>query len=293
MIKISFFTTCGNRLQHLKQTLPKNIESNIKYTDCEHILLDYGSSDGLTDWVVDNLAEHIKSNRLIVYRYEAPFFWHNHAKNLAAKCTSKDADVICSIDADNYTAESKEGESLASYLNMIFEQYADGEEKMFVRACGWDYVKHSWENEQYIANQNKFNSASGKLAFLRKDFFELRGFNEKLKGHYYDEEEIWRRAEICWGWTKEQLPEEYSQCINHSNLLRLNNLDPAIINADKLLDDEFLEFSTNDYMDDDLALPVYPQAAKNKKIFHNVLTKKVKVPNPKKWGVGRVKRIKL
>ena len=289
-LKISFFTTCGNRLNHLQQTLPKNIESNFYYNNCEHIVLDYGSTDGLLDWIQKDLIQHVESGRLKVFRYDTDFFWHNHAKNMAAKCTSQNADVICSIDADNYTAESKEGESLASYLDKIFGAKKG---KFFVRACGWDYKEKSWENDFGVFNKNKYHSASGKLAFLRKDFFEVRGFNEDLKGHYYDEEEIWRRLMICWEWEKIDLPVEYSKFINHSNYLRLSNLDPEIIDKTDLIKEESIDFTVKDYMDDDLALPIYPQAKKNKDIFFKVLEDKIKIPNGKRWGEGKVKRIKF
>ena len=289
-MKISFFTTCGNRLQHLKRTLPENIETNLKYKLCEHIILDYGSTDGMIEWVIETFPEYIKSGRLKLFRYDADFFWHNHAKNMAAKCTSKNADIICSIDADNYTALGPKGESLAWYLNRIF---IDEERNIFVRAAGWDHQEENYMNDMYITDKNKYHSASGKLAFRREDFFKLRGFNEDLKGHYYDEEELWRRAVICWGWERKTLPVEFSKFINHSNFLRLNNLDPKLVDKEKLLGESMIDLSVKDYMEDDLALPVYPQAKKNKKIFEKVMEKKVKLPNGKKWGVGNPKRIKL
>jgi len=292
-MRVSFFTTCGDRLRHLKQTLPENIESNLDHNNVEHVVLDYGSTVGFTKYITSTFPEHLESGRLKCFTFPAKFFWHNHAKNMAAKLTDKKADVICSIDADNFTGESKDGECLASYISRVFGGYDNNNVKMFIRACGWDYVENNWDNKAFNVSKSKYASASGKIAFKRKDFFELRGFNEDLKGHYYDEEEIWRRAMMCWNWEKHDLPVEYSKFINHSNLLRLSNLDPNIVDLDSLMEDKALEFTVNDYMDDDMALPIYPQAAKNKKIFDKVLRNKVKVPNGKKWGAGTAKRIKL
>ena len=284
-LKISFFTTCGNRLTHLQKTLPANIESNLDYQNCEHIVLDYGSTDGIIDWVKEDLQEYLDTGRLKLYSYDADFFWHNHAKNLAAKHTSEDSDIICSIDSDNYTAESNEGECLASYLNKAFVS-----KEMFVRACGWDHAKELWANDRF-ERQGSLYSASGKFAFWRKEFFKMRGFNEFMKGHYYDEEEIWRRAEMCWGFNHVKLPVEYSQFINHSNYLRLNNLDPEIVDSDKLLETQNLEFALQNYMDDG-AMDKYPQAAKNKEILTYILNDKIKVPNGKYWGTGKPRRIR-
>ena len=50
--KISFCTTCKERLRHLKQTLPKNIKDNSNYPFIEFVILDYNSQDGLGDWMI-------------------------------------------------------------------------------------------------------------------------------------------------------------------------------------------------------------------------------------------------
>jgi len=285
-LKISFFTSCGNRLEHLKRTLPENIESNMSYDNCDHVVLDYGSTDDMIEWVKANLQDHLDTERLKLYSYPAKFFWHNHAKNLAAKCTDDSSDIICSIDADNFTGESKEGENLAEYLNSIFSKE---EGDIFVRACGWDHEKDLWGNQEF-KRKGDYYSASGKMAFRRKDFFKMRGFNEFMRGHYYDEEELWRRAMECWEFKRVQLPEEFSKFINHSNYLRLNNLDPDIIDSDKLLEKENIQFALETVMDD-TAKEVYPQAEKNKEILTYILGDKIRVPNPKYWAKGKPERI--
>ena len=63
-LKISFYTTCMGRLKHVKRTLPKNIEENKDYDNCEFVILDYNSPDGLANWIVDNFKEHLAEARV-------------------------------------------------------------------------------------------------------------------------------------------------------------------------------------------------------------------------------------
>lgn len=292
-MKISFYTTCGNRLQHLSKTLPENIKSNLHYENVEHVVLDYGSTDGLTDYILDTFPEYLKSGRLKYYSYPAKFFWHNHAKNMAAKCTSKDADIICSIDSDNFTGEDKESTSLAQYLYNIFSDTKNRKD-FFVRAVGWDYHEDSWGSRKFqsISKSTKYASASGKIAFKRGDFFKMRGFNEDLKGYFYDEEELWRRAIVCWDFERIELPVEFSKFIHHSNYLRLSNLDPNIVAKDTIMD-EYLDFCIENTMTEQMGAKMYPQSTTNRVIMHNILREKTKIPNKKNWGTGTPKRIRL
>ena len=48
-----------NRLYHIRETLPRNVRDNKDYPYVEFVLLDYGSDDGLEDWV-------FKPNRPVV-----------------------------------------------------------------------------------------------------------------------------------------------------------------------------------------------------------------------------------
>ncbi|MFD2148711.1 glycosyltransferase family 2 protein [Mucilaginibacter antarcticus] len=72
MFKISFCTTCMNRLSHLKQTLKRNILDNEDYPNLEFILLDYNSTDGLKEYVRSELHTFITSKKLVYYRTEEP-----------------------------------------------------------------------------------------------------------------------------------------------------------------------------------------------------------------------------
>ena len=113
---ISLCTVCMNRLHHIKKTLPQNIEDNAAYPDLEFILLDYNSTDGLEEWVKNNMQEYIISGRLKYYKTSEPvFFDRSHSRNLMFKLAA--GDILCNIDADNYT-----GLAFADYVNEMFYQ---------------------------------------------------------------------------------------------------------------------------------------------------------------------------
>src|SRR6187402_102950 len=98
--RISFCTVCMNRIEHLKQTLPKNIEDNIAYGNLEFLLLDYNSKDGLEEWVESEMKEYIDKGILHYYKTTEPEYFHrSHSRNMIIKKAT--GDIVCNIDADN------------------------------------------------------------------------------------------------------------------------------------------------------------------------------------------------
>ncbi|GAH24186.1 unnamed protein product, partial [marine sediment metagenome] len=84
--RISLCTTVMNRLKDIQQTIPKNMADNADYGKAEFLILDYNSTDGLEDWVRENLPEHIATGRVAFFRTSDPeFFDMSHSRNLAFK----------------------------------------------------------------------------------------------------------------------------------------------------------------------------------------------------------------
>ena len=46
-MRIAFVTTCKGRVQHLRETLLRNINDNLDYPNCVFVVLSYGDRDGL------------------------------------------------------------------------------------------------------------------------------------------------------------------------------------------------------------------------------------------------------
>lgn len=49
--KISFCTTCMDRLYHLKESLPINLINNSSYANIEFVVLNYNSKDEIDTWM--------------------------------------------------------------------------------------------------------------------------------------------------------------------------------------------------------------------------------------------------
>ena len=62
-MKLSFCTTCMNRVEYLKQTLPQNIEIISKY-DYELVLVNYDSKDDLHEYIINNYKQYIDNNTI-------------------------------------------------------------------------------------------------------------------------------------------------------------------------------------------------------------------------------------
>jgi hypothetical protein len=104
MRKVSFCTTCANRLWQLRETLLPNLAALPE--GCEISLVDFWSKDGLADWVWSNCREEIQQGRLNFFQATVPLQWHvAKAKNAAHRIAR--GDYLFSLDADNRITESE------------------------------------------------------------------------------------------------------------------------------------------------------------------------------------------
>ncbi|MEO8948269.1 MAG: glycosyltransferase [Mucilaginibacter sp.] len=175
--KISFCVVCMNRLHQLKQTLLQNIQDNEDYNELEFIVLDYNSKDGMQEWVKDNMGEYISNGRLIYYKTNDPESWSpSHSKNLAFKLAT--GDIVCSIWADYYT-----GKGFAKYVNEMFN--ADSN----IVLTPIDFHK----------TQKKYNPPGdvlGKVCVKREDFIKIKGFDERMNKHGFEDYDFINRLEM-------------------------------------------------------------------------------------------------
>lgn len=159
-LKISFCTVCMNRLHHLMQTLPVNLEDNKSYKNVEFVLLDYNSTDGLEDWVKAELGEYIEAGTLVYYKTNEPTYFHrSHSRNMAFRLAT--GDVICNVDADNFT-----GKDFAQYIN---EKFA-ANNNIFIAADTLD--RHYFIRDVF-----------GRICFWKDDFYQVGGFDETMDGY--------------------------------------------------------------------------------------------------------------
>ena len=150
MKNISFCQTCRNRLWQLKETLPQNLRTI--GDDCELVLVDYGSTDGMASWVWENHKADIESGKLVLFEVRNKVRWScPRAKNLAHRLAT--SEYLFNLDADNFVTDAD--------LQMIGKAVRLG-----VPCQQWS---GDWVDGSY-----------GRIGFPKKMFFALGGYDETL-----------------------------------------------------------------------------------------------------------------
>lgn len=172
--KVSFCTTCMDRLEDLSKTLPFNLKRET-YPNIEFILLDYGSRvERIGKWVRRHLRSYLESGRLTFYRTNEPKYYSmSHSRNVAF--TLATGDIVVNIDADNYILQlgATPPVSFATRLNELANQ-AEGVKAVFAKG------------KQLL---------HGRLGFFRKEFIEeLGGYDEEIQNYGYEDVDLLRRA---------------------------------------------------------------------------------------------------
>lgn len=185
--KISFCTVCMNRLHHLRQTLPANIRDNMAYAEIEFVLLDYNSSDGLENYVRNELSDFVDRGILIYFRTPAPLYFRRaHSRNVAFKLAT--GDIICNLDADNFT-----GENFAFYINEVFQ--ASG--SICLNTLG---------NGGILPEKDVL----GRICVRKDEFIDVTGFDELMDTYGFEDFDLIYRLE------KNGVPQK---CIEHKHHL--------------------------------------------------------------------------
>ncbi|WP_165045641.1 glycosyltransferase family 2 protein [Dysgonomonas sp. ZJ709] len=192
--RIGFCITCMNRLHHLKETLVKNMEDNYLPDDTEFVLLDYNSSDGLEEWVKQNLKKYIDIGMLIYYKTTTPnSYLRSHSRNMAFRLS--DSRLVCNLDADNFL-----GNGFAAFMLQEFQNK---------------------DNIFYTSNYS-CRDVIGRVCLEKSDFMKIGGYNEALVGYGVEDVELFDRLikhglEQCFFYRN-----EFYNALNHSNEERIS-----------------------------------------------------------------------
>ncbi|MBD1424441.1 glycosyltransferase family 2 protein [Sphingobacterium arenae] len=196
--RISFCTTCMNRLSYLKQTLAKNLDDNLDYENLEFVLLDYNSSDGLESYIKANYSEELKNGKLVYFKIDTiEFYDWTHSRNLVVSLAT--GDIICNIDADNFT-----GTGFATYVNHVFNQASD----VFLTTY-------------YVPLQK--NDVLGRICMLKQSFLKIGGYDERMKHYGFEDIDLIHRLERS-GLRKIDINNPvFLNALPHSNTERTSN----------------------------------------------------------------------
>jgi len=197
-LKISFCTTCMDRLYHLKETYLANLHNCKSYPDAEFVLVDYGGRDGVSEWVEGNLGEFLDSGRLKFMRADEPRYWvAAHAKNIAHRAAT--GDILCNLDADVTLPNGFCGYVRRSFLG--------------------DRIVMSFRSEDADGN----NGCAGFVAATREDFYSVNGYDESINlGWGYDDLNYQFRVRMHNN-LKLFTPPPLISCLLHSNEVRTAN----------------------------------------------------------------------
>ena len=199
-MKISFCTTCMDRLVHLEKTYAKSINNASSYSDKEFILLNYGSKkDDIDNWVKNNLIEFINSNLVKYYKTTEPEYWvAAHAKNICYKMAT--GDVIVNLDCDNILVEG-----YCEYLEDLFNR-----DDIIVASDSADI--------------NGNNGYCGMISSRRDHFYNVNGYDESFDiGWGMDDTNYQYRCRMYNNLELIIQDIKYNLCIDHSNQVRTEN----------------------------------------------------------------------
>lgn len=224
--KVSIITTCMNRLDHLKKTLPTHI-----HDDVEVILVDWSCGENCGDWVEENYPT-VK----VVRVHDKKYFEASTARNIGF--THATGDWIACIDADMYLK-----------ISLFFNYYKHlDQSNYYVRMpcnTSWEGNKYphtvvddahyrSWGYEDGIIDYEKTSSYG--LTIFHKDVLAVIGGYDETFGSLYgcEDTDIRLRMQHYADTYEFILPRGISDVIQHSNAMRTEHRSVDNINQSTL-----------------------------------------------------------
>ena len=199
--KISICTTCMDRLNDLRLTLPFNIDHE-PYPSVEFVVLDYNSRrDDIGKWIKENMMSCLETGKLVYcHTTEPEHYSMTHSRNVAFSIAT--GDIVLNVDADNFIQPRDKviSQSFCEHVNILANQ---GEEKI-IFAKGKRLLH-------------------GRLGFFKKEFIELGGYDEEMQGYGYDDIDLMRRAWAL-GFTLYWFGGQFVDRIKTSNVMKNENM---------------------------------------------------------------------
>ncbi len=214
--RIALVTTCKGRLQHLRQTLPKNLADNADYANCVFVVLAYEDQEVLDYLRVAHTAD-IASGRLVVYSYRnggGPFRM-SHAKNMAARCGMLEgADILITQDADNFTA--------LGFAQFIAESFREPGIVPGIFLCpNYAHIKSLPHGAL-----RPVRGYAGRLAVWSQTFIKVGGYDEVYDCWGSEDIDMNFRLQRA-GYQMRYIPNEYLHGINHNAEVRFKEYPHA------------------------------------------------------------------
>lgn len=186
---ISYCVTCGNRLEHLKGTLPHNIHVQ-RGLPVEFVILDFNSTEPVHDYFSKELLNVLQPGKTDIprvrwFRYENDEvkFSHALAKNLCA--ARANGDIVCNLDTDNFLIEG--------FTELLLRE---------IPVNGGVFAAPS------------FGSFFGRVAMARDEFDRVGGYDTDFSGYGYEDTDLVSRL-LMLGLVQVVIPETHKVRICH------------------------------------------------------------------------------
>ena len=197
--RIAFATTCRGRVQHLRDTLPRNLADNVNYENAVFVVLSYGDRDGLDEFMRSSeVMGHIESGRVVYYNFPEPTkFEMGKAKNIAHRCAMREGGfILVNLDADNFTCPG-----FASY---VADQY-QSDKNCFLWA--------------HMLKGVLPRGINGRLALTKHAFLNAGGYDEKFDSWGKDDKDLNLRLRRL-GYPARQIHPRYLDAVRHNDKIR-------------------------------------------------------------------------
>jgi hypothetical protein len=157
MKHISFCITCKNRFHQISKTLPANLDHNKEAKEMiEFVLVDFASTDGLQNWVLNNFNDELETGYLSYYFTDQMEHWHASIAKNTSHYHAKGIFLV-NLDGDNFT-----GKDGGAYIYSQFQKY--GEKLLLHQFSG-----------------TPGNGTYGRIGVHTRFFHELGGYDEAFE----------------------------------------------------------------------------------------------------------------
>jgi hypothetical protein len=195
---LSYCITCMNRFHQISKTLKKNLDDNRIHREwIEFVLVDFGSSDGLREWVLANFQDDLEQGYLRYYYTDKLKNWHaSIAKNTAHWCAKNE--IVMNLDGDNFTG----------YLGGQFMI------RQFINRP--DIILHQYKGDP-------LDGSFGRIGVYRKYFSIIGGYDESLEPSLYEDIDILERLKSLGLYHKNLSIKKYCNTITNTKEESIKN----------------------------------------------------------------------
>jgi Sulfotransferase domain/N-terminal domain of galactosyltransferase len=178
------------------------LADNADYANCVFVVLDYGDDGNLLEYLKTSHAKDIDSGRVVVYSYAyTGKFRIAHAKSMAHRCgILEGAELLCSLDADNYACHS-------------FATYLAGEYQEHGTECFW------WSRMLPGVLDRGIN---GRIVVTAQQFINVGGYDNKYADWSRDDKDFNER--LCkQGYIPREIDKRFLLCEKHNDKIRFKD----------------------------------------------------------------------